>query len=95
MVDLLSSERTQMDEDREKLLAVNRCSMTVHHLHPTCRGLARWRCIHSPVAPAGDPYGLDDVNHHLEEKDKEEEEEAEGAVRPEEEKHTKGWDISI
>lgn len=41
---------------------------------------------HSPVAPVGDPDGLDDVHRHLEEKDKEEEEEAEGAVGPEEEK---------
>lgn len=76
-----------MDENRGELLAPNTCSLTVHHLQLTRRGLARWRCIHSPVAPAGDPYGLDDVNCHLEEKDKEEEEEAEGAVRPEEEKH--------
>lgn len=81
-----------MDEAREKLLALNHCYKTVLHFHLTCKGLARWRCICSPVAPAGDPYGLDDVNHHLEEKDKEEEEEAEGAVRPEEDKHTKGSD---
>lgn len=75
-----------MDENRGELLALKKCPLTAHLLHLTCRGLARWRCIHSPVAPAGDPYGLDDVNCHLEEKDKEEEEEAEGAVRPEEEK---------
>lgn len=47
---------------------------------------ARWSSFRSPVAPAGDPNGLDDVNCHLEEKHKKEEEEAEGAVRPKEEK---------
>lgn len=41
---------------------------------------------HWPVSPPGDPYSLDDVHCHLEEKDKKEEEEAEGAVGPREEK---------
>lgn len=36
----------------------------------------------SPVPPAGDANRLDDEDHNLEEKHKEEEEEAEGAVRP-------------
>lgn len=40
----------------------------------------------SPVAPLGDAYRLDDEDHHLAEKHKEEEEEAEGAVSPENEK---------
>lgn len=39
-----------------------------------------------PVAPLGDAHGLDDEDHHLAEKHKEEEEEAEGAVSPENEK---------
>lgn len=43
----------------------------------------------SPVSPTGDPNGLDDVDRHLEEKDKEEEEETEGAVRPDKGKETK------
>ena len=40
----------------------------------------------SPVAPLGDAYRLDDEDHHLAEKHKEEEEEAEGAVSPKNEK---------
>lgn len=36
----------------------------------------------SPVAPLGDANSLDDEDHHLAEKHKEEEEEAEGAVSP-------------
>lgn len=51
------------------------------------------RCVlcrqSSPVSPTGDPDGLDDVDRHLEEKDKEEEEETEGAVRPDKGKETK------
>lgn len=35
-----------------------------------------------PVPPIGDAYRLDEEDHHLAEKYKEEEEEAEGAVRP-------------
>lgn len=42
-----------------------------------------------PVSPTGDADGLDDVDRHLEEKDKEEEEETEGAVRPDKAKETK------
>lgn len=48
----------------------------------------------SPVPPLGDAYRLDDEDHHLAEKHKEEEEEAEGAVSPKNEKthtfHSKG-----
>lgn len=66
-----------------------RGAVSTEQLFHACRRAARWRCSHSPVAPVGDPDGLDDVNRHLEEKDEKEEEEAEGAVRPEEEKHKK------
>lgn len=40
----------------------------------------------SPVPPLGDAYSLDDEDRHLAEKHKEEEEEAEGAVSPKNEK---------
>ncbi len=40
----------------------------------------------SPVPPVGDAYRLGDEDHHLAEKHKEEEEEAEGAVSPKNEK---------
>lgn len=46
--------------------------------------------FHWPVPPLGDPHTLDDVDRHLEEENKEEEEEAEGTVRPEEQTRTKG-----
>lgn len=39
-----------------------------------------------PVTPSRDAYSLDDEDHHLAEKHKEEEEEAEGAVSPKNEK---------
>lgn len=39
-----------------------------------------------PVPPLGDAHRLDDEDHHLAEKHKEEEEEAEGAVSPKNEK---------
>lgn len=43
--------------------------------------------FHWPVPPLGDPHTLDDVDRHLEEENKEEEEEAEGTVRPEEDRN--------
>lgn len=46
------------------------------------------RACDSPVPPVGDAYSLDDEDHHLAEKHKEEEEEAEGAVSPENKKTT-------
>ena len=38
--------------------------------------------VSSPVPPTGDAHRLDDEDHHLAEKHKEEEEEADGAVCP-------------
>lgn len=48
----------------------------------------------SPVAPLWDPHSLNDVHSHLEEKNKEEEKEAEGTVRPGKKHTTQGIESS-
>lgn len=48
-----------------------------------------------PVPPPGDAYSLNDEDHHLAEKHKEEEEETEGTVSPKNEKTTNTKYISL
>lgn len=72
---------------------VNLCKATCtdEHTHPP----SLLQKHYWPVSPFGNPNCLDNVHYNLEEKDKKEEKEAEGAVRPKEEKNKKDIIVSV